>query len=108
MVKSKTDKPIKDKLDANFKWTNGTTLEKCAFVGTVVSLLVAIVFLVLEFVMPDAGWTYILFDLFIGLAFAGETLTHWRLNRKLAIITGIFSAVFIVLCLLKLTGVILV
>ena len=91
---------------SGFKWVNGSILEKSAFVGSVVFLLTAIVFLVFEFVFPAENWPYIFFDLAISFAFAGETLTHWRFNRKFAFITAACSALFVILCLLRVFGVI--
>ena len=91
--------------DENFDWKNGTMLEKGAFVGSLACLVGAIVCLVCEFTMAAESWPFIWFDIFIGLSFLGETLTHWRYNRKLAIITAIGGACFLITGILKLVGV---
>lgn len=93
------------KADA-FAWSKGTMLEKSAFIGSVVFLVAAIVFLIFEFVAPAEAWPFISFDFAIALAFACETLSRWRFNRRLAIITGICGGAFLILAFLKLFGVI--
>ena len=107
--KAKEVKEVKSTKKAepeSFNWKNGTLLEKCGFIGSLFTLAGAIVCLVFEFVTPAEDWPFIWFDIFIALSFIGETITHWRLNRKIAIFTGIGGAAFLVYGLLKLFGVI--
>lgn len=92
--------------DESFNWKNGTMLEKCAFICSLCTLVGAIVCLIFEFVMPAASWSFIWFDIFIGLSFLGETLTHWRFNRKIAIVTAIGGTAFLIFGILKLASVI--
>ncbi|MBQ2659930.1 hypothetical protein IJF86_00680 [Candidatus Saccharibacteria bacterium] len=89
-----------------FTWKTGTIFEKISFVFAAVFLVAAIVFLVFEFVSPSESWPYIWFDTTVGLSFLGDSLTHWRFNRRLAIITLVCAAIFILTGMLKLFGVI--
>lgn len=90
----------------HFNWKNGTTLEKVSFVATVVALTASITLLVFEFTYPEKSWPYAWFDVAIGLSFAFETLTQWRLNRRLAFATALASALFLICGILKVFGVV--
>ena len=49
-AKSKKPKPTKKSSDESFNWTNGTSLEKAGFIGSMLFLVAAVVFLVFEFI----------------------------------------------------------
>ena len=105
----KTEKPEKAKIltqSEKFNWKNGNNLEKAAFIGSIVFLLGAVVCLIFEFTMATESWPFIWFDIFIGLSFLGETFTHRRFDRRIAIVTGVAGGLFLILGILKLVGVI--
>ena len=104
MPNEKEEKRVRE----TFTWKTGTLLEKIAFVGSLIFLASAIVFLIFEFATPSASWPYIWFDLSIGLSFIGESLTHWRLNRRLALVAGLSGIIFTTLSILKIFGVLAV
>lgn len=104
-AKSKKPKPTKKSSDESFNWTNGTSLEKAGFIGSMLFLVAAVVFLVFEFIHETAEWPYIWFNITIGCSFLCETLTHFRLKRNLAIVSGVCGLIFIVIGVLKLCGV---
>ena len=89
------------KTPENFTWKNGTTLEKISFVGAVITLIVSVVFLFMEFIYEYEEWPYICFDFSIALTFVLDAITNLRHHRGLAIVSFIFGALFLAYAIYK-------
>lgn len=88
-----------------FVWKGASKVSKIAFIASLALLLAAIVFLVFEFIYPEARWASICFDFSICLTFISEGIANRASNKSLSNINLICGGIFLVIGILRVCNV---
>ena len=90
---------------ANFDWKKATKFERIAFAVSMVAVVAALVFVILEFNTDYYAWASDWFRVCFGVSFLAETVCYWKIKRSMAIVTLVIGALMLAFGVLGIAGV---